>query len=137
MSGSLKNTFGTSAPKPRKKRPAPLSIRMTDAERVRLEEKAAGMALSAYIKAVVLEDGDAPRKRRGSQPIKDYQKIAIALDLLGRMNAFSTFDGLLQASDNERLYLSPQIEAEIRKACADIRLIRCHLITALGVKAED
>ncbi len=138
---SLKSKFAASScipekQKSNKKRPAPLSIRLTDDERERLEEMAAGQALSSYIKTVLFNGETVQRGKRGAQTIKDYQKLAFALGLLGKLGTFATLNNLLDASQEQRVDMDSEMRDEVLKACQNIRVIRCNLIAALGVKVE-
>ncbi|MCB2081383.1 MAG: hypothetical protein H6908_03140 [Hyphomicrobiales bacterium] len=139
---SLNKDFTASAALPkkkkgRKKRMPPVSVRFSKEERARLEEEAAGMALSTYIKAVVLDDEHKPRKSRNANPAKDYQKLAVALAMLGQLDPLTTLTDFLNAIEDGSVTLPDDIRKEVVQACADIRLIRKYLILALGVKAED
>ncbi|MCK4946329.1 MAG: hypothetical protein KAS59_08720 [Alphaproteobacteria bacterium] len=138
MNGFLKKTFCISDLKPEKKakRPAPLSIRLTAEQRYQLEEMAAGQSLNAYIKTVLFQDKTKSRKVRNKQPIKDHKKLALALGILGRLNTLDTLEKLLNTTDSKNAPLLSFVQRDILQACTDIRLIRCYLITALGVKAE-
>ncbi|MEZ5691669.1 MAG: hypothetical protein R3D71_08400 [Rickettsiales bacterium] len=120
--------------KTRKKRTPPLSIRLTDKERVWLENMAAGQALSAYIKAVIFSGKKTPRRR---SPIEDSRKLAMALGMLGKMNMLTKLTDFLDALEQGSADVPADVQQEIMHACSDIRLIRYHLITALGIKAEE
>ena len=139
---TLKRDFTSSASKlvkrkKKRKGPPPVSIRFTQEQRGKLEEMAAGVALSTYIKAVLFDDGKTPRKSRNSNPIKDYQKLAMALGMLGKLDTLTKLTDFMDAVEQERMNVPANVQQEVMHACADIRLIRCYLITALGIKAED
>ena len=78
-----------------------------------------------------------PRKSRNNNPVKDYQKLAVALAMLGQLNPLTTLTDFLDAIEQDTVTLPDDIQKEVVQACADIRLIRKYLILALGVKAED
>ena len=135
---SLKPDFTASAALPKKKKakkkrkgPAPVSVRFTQEQLDRLEEMAAGQALGTYIKAVLF-------KNRRNTSTQDYQKLAVALAMLGQLDPLTTLTDFLSAIEQGN---TPPPDDDVRKevvqACADIRLIRKYLILALGVKAED
>lgn len=132
----LKPDFTANAALPKKKKtkkkrkgPAPVSIRFTQAQLDKLEEMAAGQALGTYIKAVVF------KSRRNTS--SDYQKLAVALAMLGQLNPLTTLTDFLDAIENGTVTLPADIRQEVVQACADIRLIRKYLILGLGVKSED
>lgn len=62
---------------------APLTLRLTKAERDELEKLATGMTLSAYIRACLFAEEEKRRKRRPKSAIVDKRAAAEALALLG------------------------------------------------------
>lgn len=123
-------------PSPPKKRLAPFSIRLSLEERARLAVEAAGAPLGAYIKAKVLGTVPVERKRRKVLAIKDREALAQALALLGRSRLSSNLNQLAYAVNIGSLPLTPETEAELRAALADIRELRCLLLTSLGFRPE-
>ena len=76
-------TYRPRPPRPKKKRLAPFSIRLSEEERARLAMEAAGAPLGAYIKAKAL--GSPPvRARRTGLAVEDRVALAKGLALLGR-----------------------------------------------------
>lgn len=128
--------YGKTAPKQRRKRPAPFSIRLSDADRARLAVEAAGAPLGAYIKAKVL--GEAPlRMRRTGLSIEDRQAHARALALLGQTRLASNLNQIAHAVNIGVLPVTPETELELFGALADIRELRRLFMVALGLKPED
>lgn len=126
----------TRPPKPRRKRPAPFSLRLTEDERTRLAAEAAGMPLGAYIKAKAL-DGKPLRKRASGRPLEDRTALAKALALLGRSRLASNLNQLAYAVNIGSLPMTPETEEELRGALAAVRDMRRLLLTALGLKPGD
>ncbi|HEX6957894.1 MAG TPA: hypothetical protein VF194_07910 [Ferrovibrio sp.] len=62
----------------------PFSLRLTAAERARLESEAAGKTLGAYIRERLLGEDAAPRKRKGNSPIQDHEALGRVLGALGQ-----------------------------------------------------
>ena len=60
----------------------------------RLEEQTAGMDLNTYIKTMVLDDEHKHRKNRNNNPVKDYQKLAVVLAMLGTIKPVHHPQGL-------------------------------------------
>lgn len=119
----------------RKARPAPFSIRLSGAERERLRDEAGGSPLGSYIKAKVL--GTGPSRRRGSGlTVHDRQSLARALALLGASRISSNLNQLAHAANIGALAITPETEADLRKALLHVREVRALLMTALGLKAE-
>ena len=118
------------------KAPPPLTIRLTWEERARLEKAAGGLSLSAYVRNTLLGSNVKPRKTRGQSPVKDHKALAKALGYMGRLNVFSTLNGLAKVAEAEKLAIPPETHSMIRQACADIADMRHNMIAALGVKVE-
>lgn len=118
-----------------KPRPSPLSIRLSDDERAALVAKAAGRPLGAFIKDVVLSESVRPVRRRA--PVQNSEALGRALALLGRTHLSNNLNQLARAANLGALPVTDQLEAELRAACADIRLMRSFLLAALGIAAPD
>jgi hypothetical protein len=118
------------------KRLAPFSIRLTEADRARLAIEAAGAPLGAYIKTKLLADAPVSRKRKSGQTVEDRQALARALALLGGSEIFASLGELAELAKDGALPFSPKIEAELRKALAEVRELRGLLMRALGLKPE-
>lgn len=124
---STHQTYSNRAKKPRRKRPAPFSIRLCDEDRARLAMEAAGAPLGAYIKAKVLS---APpvRMRRTGLVVQDRAALAKGLALLGRSRL---------AVNIGSLPVTPETEAELSAALADVRELRRLFLVALGLRPDD
>lgn len=121
-------------PEPRSsRRPAPLSLRLTPEERLRLEHDAAGLSLSAYIKTRLFGDAAAPVRTRGKFPVRDHQALAAVLAQLGQSRIANNLNQLARAANAGVLDVTPEIEAELRNAVAEVAFIRQLLIDALGL----
>ena len=138
---SIQNLFFRFAGKPaeetRKKRPSPLSLRLTEEQRAELERRAGRKPLGGYVKECLF-DGGGPSKpsRRRASPLKDQQALASALRALGRSELVGKISNLRRASDDGALRLTPEAEQALRQACADISAMRRDLVKALGLRAE-
>lgn len=119
------------------KRPAPFSIRLSDADRARLAVEAAGAPLGAYIKAKLLDGKLVERKRRKGLSIQDREALAQALALLGRSHLSSNLNQIAHAVNIGVLPVTPETEAELVGAVQDVRLMRRLLFSALGYRSED
>ena len=129
-------TSRSRASKPRKKRPAPFSIRLSEEERARLAMEAAGAPLGAYIKAKVL--GMPPvRLRRTGLSIQDRTALAQLLALLGKSRLANNLNQLAYAVNIGSLPMTPETEADLRAALVAVRDMRALLLKALGHKAGD
>ncbi|TVV71853.1 plasmid mobilization relaxosome protein MobC [Sphingomonas solaris] len=122
-------------------RPAPFSLRLTPEDRARLNRDAAGMPLGAYIRWRLFDPANPPPRLRGKFPVKDHQAVSALLGKLGSTRIANNLNQLARAAHSGSLVLTPDIEAELHQAAADIAAMRDLLITALGLadaaRAED
>lgn len=118
-------------------RPAPFSLRLSDADRTRLAVEAAGAPLGQYIKAKLLGSVVVERKRRKALSIQDREALAQALALLGRSHLSSNLAQIAQAMNTGIWPITPETEAELLAALQDVRLMRRLLFSALGYRSED
>lgn len=121
----------------KQKRTAPFSIRLSDTDRARLADEAAGAPLGAYIKAKLLGGELVERKRRKGLSIQDREALAQALALLGRSRLSSDLNQIAKALDTGIWPITPETEAELFAAIQDVRLMRRLLFSALGYRSED
>lgn len=98
------NKFNTIAKKQAKKKPAPLSLRLTFEERTRLEELAGDEPLGSYIKRKVFDGQGTSNKRARSKlrrPIKDDASLAKLLALLGGSRITNNLNQLANEQRNK------------------------------------
>jgi len=118
--------------KPRK-RPPPFSLRLTYEERARLDAAAGNLPLATYIKGRLFEDlPSVPRQRKPSKMDRDL--ITRTLGKLGQSDLSSSMKRLSDAAHNGSLPLTPDLEVQLKQACADISDLRRGLLNALGMK---
>lgn len=123
-------------PKPAKrKRSAPISLRLTEAEHARLARDAAGMPINGYVRDRLFGgDGKRPSKR-GLAPVKDYEALAQVLSALGRSNLHRNIGTIAEAVRGGTIHLCPDVECSVSEACAHIAAMRRDLVRALGLKS--
>lgn len=112
---------------------SPFSLRLTFEERAKLEATADGMPLGAYIRAVLFAQDLPAARRRGAHPVKDHAELARVLAVLGQSRLANNLNQLSKAVNTGSLPLTPEVEAELREACAGIQEMRGALIRALGL----
>lgn len=117
---------------PTKKRPAPFSIRLNEAERAALITAAEGAPLGAFVKDILFDAISKGRKRRKGLPIQDREALARALALLGSTRLSSNLNQLAHAVNIGVLPITPETEAELRAAVEEVRDLRRLLVSALG-----
>ncbi len=113
------------------KRPAPLSIRLTERERKKLEKLANGQSLSKFVKDRIFTK---PSKSSDSEIVDRYEMLARALSALGESDVFGNLDTVAKAIDRGELKLNTQQEQQISDTCLLVLELRNDLISALGLK---
>ena len=131
---ALAEGFGRATPEVRHPKPkaSPVTLRMTPEERAKLEELAAGMTLSAYIRACVFRQDSKRRKKRPVSVIEDKRAAAEALALLGQSRIASNLNQLAYHANIGVLIVGEAEKAQIREANAHLAAIRSLLMQALG-----
>lgn len=134
----ISETFAEKAADPKakpKKRPAPISVRVSAEERAQLEKDAAGMSMNAHIRARLFsEDATPKRKRRNKSPVKDHAALARVLSALGQCNLARDLGDLSAAMQDNKMCLTPESERLFQHACQAVILMRRDLVKALGLK---
>ncbi len=124
-------------PKQKKKRPSPITLRLTDNEREKLKVAAGDMPVSAYIRKCVFGDNAAPRKKRQShKPVADQEAIARILSMLGQTRIANNLNQIAYHANCGTLLLDDDTRKQIKETCAYIAFMRVKLIEALGLKEE-
>jgi hypothetical protein len=139
----LRNDFLASAKKKSARRRQPgrtFSIRLTDAERQHLNVAAGRLPLGTYIRRTLFGDSSAiaPARRapkKLNRPNLNQAQLAQVLVLLGRRDVYNSLRSIAQAAQMGALPVTPELLTEIHHACADLRVIRATLMSALKVSA--
>ncbi len=140
MSSVLHAQFIKAAAKPNKKRPSPLSLRLSDEERAQLLQDAGSLAINAYIRKKLFgDDAKLPRlnRRVNRRPSMDHKQIAKLLGMLGQSELGPSLIAIAMAAETGSLPVSPELTNELYQACDDVRVMRSTLISALGIKSEN
>ena len=118
----------------RKKRPAPLSIRVSDEERDKLKVDAAGGSIHGYIRTKLFGASASPSRRVRRPNSIDHAALGRVLGALGQTRLASNMNQIAKAANMGALPVTPELAAELHEACSDIRAMRRDLIAALGIK---
>ncbi|WP_288805157.1 plasmid mobilization relaxosome protein MobC [uncultured Novosphingobium sp.] len=118
-----------------RKRQAPFSLRLTFEQRARLEADAAGMSLAAYIHWRLFDPAQPPPRQRGKAPVKDQEAIARVIGMLGQSRIANNLNQLARQANLGTLPVTPDTEAALAEAAADIAAMRAMLVKALGLDA--
>ena len=126
--------FGTAAKNraPDSKPISPLTLRLTPEERAKLEELAAGMTLSAYVRACIFAEETRRRKKRPKSVVEDKKAAAEALALLGQSRIASNLNQLAHQANMGLLFVGDREKNQIEEANAHLQSIRSLLMQALG-----
>jgi hypothetical protein len=113
-----------------------VSLRLTFEDKARLQRDAAGMPISEYMRWRLFDPNNPTPRRRGKNPVKDHKALAQALGLLGQSRISSNLNQLARSASTGSLPITPDTEAALMDAVAEVREIRRLLIEALNLGAE-
>ena len=108
---------------------SPLTLRLTPEERARLEELAAGMTLSTYVRACVFGEEAKRRKRRPKDKVADKKAIAEALALLGQSRIANNLNQLAYHANIGALEINASEREQIGEAYAHVLASARMLVT--------
>lgn len=127
-----------SLPKPAKaspkKRPAPLSVRVSEEQRKHLKQMAGHMTLNAFI--IIRLFGDVAPKSRSRRITRDMLLLSQILAKLGQSDLRSNLCTLSQSAKYGALHVTPEVEAELSQACSDVANMKSQLMRAIGIKED-
>lgn len=141
LSADMSGDFETAALLPTKPVPqkrssvSPVTLRLTPAERERLEELAAGMTLSAYIRACLFAKEERRRKRKPKAVVAEKRAMAQALALLGQSRMANNLNQLAYQANIGALVIDDPTRAQIDEAYQAIGEMRGLLLKALKTDA--
>ncbi|MEM6357254.1 MAG: hypothetical protein AAF844_16455 [Pseudomonadota bacterium] len=95
-----------------------------------------GVPLDACIRAVLFGQDLQKVHGRNTNLIKDHAALAQVLDVLGENRLVQNVNEMAKAVHTEALPVNPDTEADLDRACDDIRAMRQALIEALGLESE-
>ncbi|MEM9030487.1 MAG: hypothetical protein AAGC70_19175 [Pseudomonadota bacterium] len=112
------------------RRPAPLSLRLSEKERADLKALAGEQNLHAYIRACLLAANDnAPANDK-----EDRRQLAQILAKLGQGEMAANLRALADAAKSGSLVMDEATSEAIQHACADIAEIKTLLMRGLRIK---
>jgi hypothetical protein len=113
-----------------------VSLRITFEEKARLQRDATGMSVSDYMRLRLFDPANPPPRRRGKAPVKDHSALAQVLGLLGQSRLSSNLNQLARSANTGSLPVTPDTEAALMAAVADVQEIRRLLLEALNLEAD-
>lgn len=134
MTGSLSPHFGNAAApdetKVKRKRPAPLSLRLNDRELRALRQAAAGRSMNGYIRERLF--GELSPSAMAVRD--DHAALARVLGQLGRSDLFTSLAAIALAAERGRLSMDAETLSTLHDACDAITAMRGDLVIALGLR---
>ena len=121
-------------PRGRKRRSPPFSLRLSPDDRAQLERDAAGTSLGSYVRSRLFGEDAAPPRTRGKFPVKDHKLLAEVLGRLGASRLANNLNQLAKAANIGTLPVTPELEEDLKQACAEIAIMKVALMNALGIK---
>ncbi|MBL27283.1 MAG: hypothetical protein CMM50_07020 [Rhodospirillaceae bacterium] len=131
---SHRNSFRPHASLRNAKGSSPFSLRLSEAERARLEQAAAGLPLGTYIRSRIFDSKTNPHRTRGKAPVQDHKALAQLLGMLGSSRLSDSMNELAGAARVGALPLDPDTVASLQNACADVARMKRLLMDALGIR---
>jgi hypothetical protein len=119
----------------RKSSTRPFSIRLSETERHQLEQAAGTVPLGTFVRARLL--GERPTRRTARRPIGDTVTLGKILAAMGQSGLASSLTDLATAARLGTIALTPELEAALEAAFAEVRDIRRLLLRALGMAVES
>lgn len=120
-----------------KKRPAPLSIRFSEAEKQLLLDEACGFPLSTYVRGKALNfDLPSPMRRKGI-PVQDRKALAQAIALLAESRISNSLGTLAIMAKMGTLPMTLDTLDEIEAALKDIQHLKFLIYVALGYNMSE
>ena len=111
----------------------PFSIRLTDAEKRLLLERAGRVPLGTYIRDLILKGDVQVKRARRVNPVKEHEDLARILAALGQSQIANNLNQIAKAVHIGALPVTPETDAGIMGACAAVSAMRVELMRALGL----
>lgn len=93
------------------------------------------MSLASYVQWRLFDPDQPPPRKRGKAPVKDQEAIARVIGLLGQSRIANNLNQLAKQANLGTLPVTPDTEAALLEAAADIAAMREMLVRALGLDA--
>ncbi len=116
-----------------KKYAPPFSVRLTLAERARLDKEAGQLPLGEYVRTRLFDAPDA-RQRVYRRPVQDAEALGQVLVALGNTRMAGNLYQIVRAVHAGELAVSAEQQKGLEEALVNVREMRQWLIAALGMK---
>jgi len=120
-----------------KKKPSSvLSLRLSQEERLCLEQEAGRMSLSAYARSRLFGEQTTPSRKSPRRVLTDEKLLAQSLGKLGQSGLVESLNVLADAVRLGALPVTPETESALHTACADIAAMKAMLMRALRIQED-
>lgn len=116
-----------------KKYAPPFSVRLTLAERARLDNEAGQLPIGEYVRMQLFDKPDA-RQRVYRRPVQDAEALVEVLAALGNSRMAGNLYQIVRAVNSGELAVTPEQQKDLEEALVNVREMRQWLISALGLK---
>lgn len=118
-----------------KKYAPPFSVRLTLAERARLDKDAGQLPIGEYVRMQLFDTPDT-RQRVYRRPVQDAKILGQVLAALGNSRMAGNLYQIVRAVHAGELAVTPEQQRDLEEALVNVREMRQWLIAALGLQAE-
>jgi hypothetical protein len=111
----------------------PFSVRLTLAERARLDKEAGSATLGEYVRGRLFESPDT-RQRVFRRPVQDAEALGQVLTALGQTRLSNNLYQIVRAVHAGELAVTAEQQKELEEALVNVREMRQCLMAALGMR---
>lgn len=111
----------------------PFSVRLTLAERARLDKEAGASTIGEYVRTRLFESPDT-RQRVYRRPVQDALILGQVLAALGNSRMAGNLYQIVRAVHAGELAVTPEQQKDLEEALVNVREMRQWLMAALGMK---
>ena len=111
---------------------SPFSLRLSEAERKHLEKRAGKLPLGTYIRSQIL----GSCRSNFNDQAQNRKFCAHILAKLGQADLYRTLSSLSEAAKYGALHVTPEMEADLTRACSDIASMKSLLMQSIGIKED-
>ena len=116
-----------------KKYAPPFSVRLTLAERARLDNEAGQLPIGEYVRTRLFDNPDA-RQRVYRRPVQDAEALVEVLAALGNSRMAGNLYQIVRAVHAGELIVTAEQQKGLEEALVNVRDMRQWLMAALGMK---
>ncbi len=118
-----------------KKYAPPFSVRLTLAERARLDKEAGQLPIGEYVRGRLFDTPDT-RKRVYRRPVQDAKALGQVLAALGNSRMTGNIYQIVRAIHAGELAVTAEQQKNLEEVLVNVRDMRQWLMTALGLQAD-